>query len=179
MAEADQGARRKAIAAQKRGGVAARRAGEAVRRLDLQNGQVVVEIVRDHGWPAYSMVGKRAGDAFWLLVQHADTRPGLQRRCLALMARAVDENQASPRLLAYLTDRVAVARGSKQRFGTQFRKIGSSGFGPSPIAAPASVDVLRGACGLEPLASYAQTIRKFYPRGFVLRLPPSYRKRAI
>lgn len=178
MAAVDQLARRRAVAARRRGVSPAARVGETVRRIDLRHTKTVAEIIERYGWPTYSLVGKRGGDAFWLLVQHADARPALQRRCLALMAEAVAAGQASPRLFAYLTDRVRLASGKRQLYGTQFTRIGSRAFGPRPLDAPATVDRRRAACGIEPLGEYAEVMGKFFPADLTLRLPLSYRRRA-
>ena len=76
------------------------------------------EIVRDIGWPTRSKVEEQAEHMAWLLVQHADHDRSFQRECLALMStEAADE--VCPAHLAYLEDRLAVAEGRPQRFGTQ------------------------------------------------------------
>lgn len=51
--------------------------------------------------------------AAWLLAQHADQDPPLQRRCLDLM-RVAPETEVSPSHIAYLTDRVMLAEGESQ-----------------------------------------------------------------
>jgi len=56
--------------------------------------------------------------------------------------------------VAYLTDRVAVAAGKEQTYGTQVG-CGPDGAGPrTPIAEPETVDERRAAAGLAPLADY-------------------------
>ena len=58
----------------------------------------------------------------WLLVQHADADVKFQRRCLDLMAR-LPKGEVSISNLAYLTDRVLLAEGKKQLYGTQFTSV--------------------------------------------------------
>jgi len=77
------------------------------------------EIVATHGWPTYSLVGKRASNSAWLLVQHADRDPLFQMKCLPLLKEAVDAGEANPTNYAYLYDRVHVAQGKKQLYATQ------------------------------------------------------------
>src|ERR1044072_3080139 len=33
------------------------------------------EIIDEHGWPTYALVGKKGEDAAWVLAQHADLDP--------------------------------------------------------------------------------------------------------
>ena len=77
------------------------------------------EIIEEHGWPGYDLVGEEGEDAAWALAQHADLDPEFQQQALELLRDAVAEGQASPGNLAYLEDRVAVAQGQPQLYGTQ------------------------------------------------------------
>ena len=71
------------------------------------------------GWPGRSLVGEEAAHAAWLLAQHADRHPALQEQWLSLLEAAVAQGEASPIDLAHLTDRVLLARGELQVYGTQ------------------------------------------------------------
>jgi len=79
------------------------------------------EIIDEHGWPTTDLVGKEGEDAAWLIAQHADLDPDFQQQALELLRAAVADGQASPGNLAYLEDRVAVANGEPQTYGTQIR----------------------------------------------------------
>jgi hypothetical protein len=65
------------------------------------------------------MVGERASNSAWLLVQHADRNPLVQMYCLPLLKAAVDSQQAHPSNYAYLYDRIQIAKGEKQLYATQ------------------------------------------------------------
>jgi hypothetical protein len=122
--------------------------GDAARTARL------AEILDEHGWPTYDLVGEDGEDAAWAIAQHSDQDPAFQRRALELLRTAVAEGQASPGNLAYLTDRVAVGAGEPQTYGTQ---IGCGPSGPepaTPLADEAAVDGLRAEAGLPPLADY-------------------------
>jgi hypothetical protein len=124
--------------------------GDVVRSMRL------AEILDEHGWPTYDLVGEDGEDAAWTIAQHADHDPELQQRALELLRAAVAEGQASPGNLAYLTDRVAVGAGQPQTYGTQ---VGCGPDGPAPatpIADEAAVDRLRSEAGLESLADYLE-----------------------
>jgi len=87
--------------------------------IDQKNTARMKEIVSEHGWPTYDLVGKRASNSAWLLVQHADRNPLFQAKCLPLLKAAVDKEQAKASNYAYLYDRVQVAIGEKQLYATQ------------------------------------------------------------
>ena len=100
---------------------AARRAvGNNLAAIDRRTAARMREIVRSGGWPGRTRVGRDGAHAAWLLVQHADHDLALQRECLALLERAVAEDEATASEHAYLADRVAVGEGRPQRYGTQF-----------------------------------------------------------
>ena len=121
---------------------------------DVVRSRRLAEILDEHGWPTYDLVGEDGEDAAWTIAQHADHDPELQERALELLRAAVTEGQASPGNMAYLTDRVAVGAGRPQTYGTQ---VGCGPDGPAPatpIADEAAVDQLRAEAGLGPLAEY-------------------------
>ena len=112
------------------------------------------EILAEHGWPTYDLVGEDGEDAAWAIAQHSDQDPAFQREALELLREAVEAGQASPGNLAYLTDRVAAGAGEPQTYGTQ---VGCGPDGPqpaTPLADPDGVDALRAEVGLPPLADY-------------------------
>jgi hypothetical protein len=112
------------------------------------------EIFDEHGWPGHDLVGEQGSTAAWVIAQHSDLDLAFQERALELLAEAVAEDDASPGDLAYLTDRVAVAKGEPQTYGTQIRCEKKKPVPPTPIADPAAVDELRAEAGLEPLDAY-------------------------
>ena len=113
------------------------------------------DLVEEHGWPGRSLVGDEAASAAWLLVQHADDDPDFQERALELMRAAAEAGQADAAEVAYLTDRVRVARGREQVYGTQFGRNG-----PQPIEDRAHLDERRASVGLPPFAEYEEQMRK-------------------
>lgn len=124
-----------------------------ISQVDANNLAWLQPIIRERGWPTRSMVGEEASGAAWLLVQHADQDPAFQRYCLTLLTDAAAEQEASLREVAYLTDRVLLAEGRMQEFGTQVVERDGR-FAPREMRAPESVDERRAAMGLEPLDEY-------------------------
>jgi hypothetical protein len=111
------------------------------------------EIVGEHGWPGYDLVGKEGEDAAWTIAQHSDLDPEFQAEALELLRAAVDAGQASPGNLAYLEDRVAVAEDRPQVYGTQVG-CGADGPVPQPIEDPDGVEQRRADAGLGTLEDY-------------------------
>ena len=88
---------------------------------DRANTARMREIVEQHGWPTYDLVGERASNSAWLIVQHSDRNPLFQAKCLPLLKEAVENEQANPGNYAYLYDRVQVSKAEKQLYATQSR----------------------------------------------------------
>jgi hypothetical protein len=128
--------------------------------LDEENTAYLVELVQTSGWPTISEVGSDASQAAWLLAQHADRNPDFQAHCLALM-KALPESEVSPKNIAYLEDRVRVAKGEPQLYGTQFYKDGAS-FGPLPIEDEQGLEERRAAMGLETFEANKQRMIEMY-----------------
>ncbi len=129
--------------------------------VDADNLRWLREVVAAHGWPARSLVGADGANAAWLLAQHADRDPGFQRQCLDLMTEAVGRGEASGTDLAYLTDRVLLAEGRPQVYGTQMTGR-DGGWKPRPLQDPERVDERRATAGLGPLADYIADIERVY-----------------
>jgi hypothetical protein len=108
-------------------------------------------------WPGRSLVGPDGERAAWLVAQLADT--DLQRRALEHLEAAVDCGDAEPSHFACLLDRVRMAEGRPQVFGSQFVSAGDDAVTPWPIEDPFGVDERRQRVGLEPLAMQARRMQ--------------------
>lgn len=123
------------------------------RQVTARNTARMRAIVTRHGWPGRSLVGDDGAAAAWLLVQHASTDRAFQRGCLTLLQAAVRAGEASGLHLAYLTDRLLLADGLRQWYGTQLELVDGQ-WRPAPLEDPEGVDARRRALGLEPLDRY-------------------------
>jgi hypothetical protein len=131
-----------------------------VKAADDENIAWLKEIVHKYGWPSKRLVGPDGASAAWLLVQHADDDREFQRKCLDLMIQ-LPKDEVSQTDLAYLTDRVLLAEGKKQIYGTQFTSQDGK-WQPRPLEDEANVDARRAEVGLPPLADYAKSLREMY-----------------
>jgi len=127
---------------------------EELSAVDACNTRRLREIIAEIGWPTRSKVGEQAEHLAWLLVQHADRDVPFQRECLALM-EAESADEVCPKHRAYLVDRIRLAEGRPQTYGTQLR-MSDHGLGPAPIEDPEGVDDRRHGVGLEPIAEYVR-----------------------
>jgi len=118
-------------------------------------------VVTRFGWPGRKLVGDTAARAAWLLVQHADADTAFQAQVLPLIEGAAASGDANAQDYALLADRVAVARGQRQIYGSQAEFVdGRIVF--SPIQDSAHVDARRARLGLPPLAAYARMLDSAY-----------------
>jgi hypothetical protein len=127
-------------------------------RVDEDNTRWLGDLLATQGWPGQTLVGKEGARAAWLLAQHADRHPDLQRTFLDALRGAAAQGEASPTHLAYLEDRVRVHAGQPQLYGTQFT-VTNGDFGPYPIEDPQRLNVRRMEAGLEPFAAYEARMR--------------------
>ena len=125
--------------------------------MDSNNTAWLMAIVEDIGWPGYSLVGEDAAHAAWLLAQHADLNPAFQRHCLKLLRRAVRRGEASSTDLAHLHDRVSLASGKPQLYGTQVI-VRDGRYVPARLRNAQTVDARRAAVGLEPIAAHLRQV---------------------
>lgn len=153
MRDLDQAARQKAMAGDPKGLA-------AMTELDRKHAERLKQIIKKVGWPGRRAVGKDAAHAAWLLVQHADHDLPFQKLGLEKLEAAVKEGDAQAQEVAYLTDRVAVAEGRPQVYGTQF--TGGPDPQPRPIADEAHLDERREAVGLGTMEEYRQQMTSVY-----------------
>jgi hypothetical protein len=102
------------------------------------------------GLPTRSMVGAKGADAVMLLVQHS---AWLQPRVFAL-ASAAPAGEVSAEKLAMMDDRIRVAHGQPQRYGTQFNAANGGLFRFAPVEDLAGLEARRARVGIAPLRDY-------------------------
>jgi hypothetical protein len=113
------------------------------------------------GFPDAAMVGRSGVANFFLLAQHADNDPAFQARVLEKAEPLMRNGELSRQQYALLTDRVLLAQGKKQRYGSQVEvKDGQSV--PLPLDDAEHVDARRATMGLEPLADYLKESDAMY-----------------
>ena len=128
--------------------------------VHLENAALLEQAIAALGaWPTRAQVGDDGAGAAFLIVQHAISRPDLQRHALTLMLEAVERGEINVVDTAYLADRLAVFEGREQTFGTQFDWDEAGELSPAPTRAPESLDQRRASVGLPPMAETIAHIR--------------------
>ncbi|MDF2710480.1 DUF6624 domain-containing protein [Nonomuraea muscovyensis] len=129
--------------------------------VDASNTAFLKRVIAQCGWPGRDLVGEEAAHAAWLLVQHADHDVAFQRSCLPLLEEAAVAGQASWADHAYLVDRVRVAEGRPQVYGTQYG-MHAGRLELQPVEDPDRLDERRARAGLGPHAEYDRMHRNQY-----------------
>lgn len=80
-------------------------------KIDVRNMSRVEEMVQAYGWPVRSLVGDKAANAAFLIVQHADYAN--QVKYLPLIKAAVEAEALEGQALALLQDRIVSRRGEE------------------------------------------------------------------
>jgi len=127
--------------------------------VHLENAALLERVFDAIGWPNRGRLQDDGAAAAFLILQHAVSRPDVQRRGLALMLDAIPRGDANMMDAAYLSDRIAVFEGRPQLYGTQFDWFDGA-LSPAPIADHEDIEVRRAAVGLPPLADVTSMLRK-------------------
>lgn len=130
-------------------------------RIDCDNTAWLQHQLEDIRWFDIPTYGAEADNAAWLIAQHADYSPAFQNAVLTRL-RSLPEGHTSPRRIAYLSDRVSVALGQPQRYGTQMECLDGAFVPRVGLEDEADIDARRAAAGLEPLAEYSAAMASIY-----------------
>ncbi|WP_027003020.1 DUF6624 domain-containing protein [Hugenholtzia roseola] len=133
---------------------------EEMKELHNRNAKILSNIVDKIGYPTIDKVGKEANEAAWLVIQHSVGQPEFMKKCAKLLEKAVSENKANPKSLAYLTDRIAVFEGKPQLYGTQFDWDENGNLSPNIFDDLTKVNERRKSIGLNTLEEQTEIMRK-------------------
>lgn len=128
------------------------------------NADLLLEIIKEHGWPSKDLVGEEAVAAAWLVAQHAISKPDFQRNCLTILKKELSKGNIEAKRVAQLEDRILVFEGKPQVYGTQFDWDDQGMMSPNPIQDPENVDTLRKNIGLPPIKESTEQIRSSVAR---------------
>ena len=117
------------------------------------NYNTMQKLIKQHGWPKYSIVGKLAADAPLLVINHHES-DSVRIKYLPQIKQSCLENEGSCMEFAKIQDRILVNNNKPQIYGMQFRYNENRVLEPFPIENPEFVDQRREEIGLEPLKDY-------------------------
>ncbi len=150
---------------------------KSLMNVDSLNILRVEEIIKVHGWPTYSMVGKVAADGAFMVIQHS--RTSIQKKYLPQLLDAAKKKEASGESVALLEDRIMAAEEHCQYYGTQVFQVKNPQTGKLsrytyyPIKDETNVDVRRKEMGLIPLKDYLKKFGIDYVLGAKFQ-PPTF-----
>ena len=123
-----------------------------MREVHEHNAGGLAEIIAVHGWPGFALAGTDGAAAAWRIAQHAIGLPEFQRRCFRLLEEAVAREDAEPKHVAMLDDRIAFNERRPQKYGTQFDWDENGKMSPWLLDDPVAVDRRRAALGMKSMA---------------------------
>jgi len=132
---------------------------EEMMELHTKNAEILNGILDTIGYPTIDKVGIEASEAAWLIIQHAIGQPTFMKKCVELLEIAVSENEADPKNLAYLTDRIAAFEEKPQLYGTQFDWDENGELSPNLFDDLSKVNERRKSIGLNTLEEQTDILR--------------------
>ena len=138
-----------------------------VRAIDQAHSNRLKEIVEHIGWPTRDLVGMKATQAAYMVIQHAGHDVEFQNKCLGMIVDLVAQGELPASYVALLTDRIRVFSNQPQVFGTQMtmRRNESGLLVPSPsvpIEDPTHLNDRRALMGMVPHEQFVEAIQLAY-----------------
>lgn len=126
-----------------------------VAAIDEENVKWLFELVRTKGFPTVAQVGEQGVKDAWLLALHADRAPKFQQQLVPVLDQRRVDGELGGDEMARFVDRLLVAQGKPQRFGTQSSdKWSGSHFGFASADVLREIEDNRRQFELMPLADY-------------------------
>ncbi len=122
---------------------------EMMQDIHIKNAQALDELISIHSWPGISKVGLEGSRIAWLIAQHANCTPDLQRKFFTYLSKAADDGDAPKKQAALLGDRIRFNEGKPQIYGTVF-DWDANGELSCKVEDPEKLDDLRASVGLSP-----------------------------
>ncbi|MBN4070951.1 hypothetical protein JYT72_00445 [Crocinitomix catalasitica] len=120
---------------------------DSINRLKVQ------WILDEYGWISWRKIGGPASSTLFLVIQHSPLP--VQQKYLPIMRDAVRKGNAAGSSLAMLEDRVALAIGDRQIYGSQINQDRETGeYIVSPMIDPENVNSRRAEVGLGTIEEY-------------------------
>jgi hypothetical protein len=118
------------------------------------------QIIHEKGWPTISLVGLRASQDAALILMHSPDHD-FQRQLIPELQQLAESEKIVGSDIAILVDKVLVADGKPQRFGTQF-SISNGHARMDPVEDPGHLDQRRAQYLLGPMTEYKKSLAKMY-----------------
>jgi hypothetical protein len=157
MREEDQSIRMREINASSKGRATL---AKQMENTDLRLTRELKKIVAAHGWPTIALVGSKASEAAGLILIHSRDHDW-QAQMLPSLQRLAEQEKIFGDQVALLTDKILVARGVPQKFGTQFKFVNGKMI-MEPVEDPPHLEQRRARYGLPPMSVYRKMLADMY-----------------
>jgi VWFA-related protein len=133
---------------------------ERLREIRDKSGDTLCQLLKEYGWPSRKLAGEDGANAAFFLLRNTAS-PTLQSALLPVIIAATAQGEIAMSEFAAYIDRLRVAAGLKQLFGTQ-ATIRDGFLMMFPIENEAVVDARRKQYQLGPIADYARALEQKY-----------------
>lgn len=134
---------------------------EELKKIDEINTAKLKDIIKKHSWVTKDLVGVEGVSAAFLIIQHSPDVAFKAEMLPYLEKSYFNDEGITGQQVALLTDRVLIAQGKKQIYGTQADLTdGKVVF--SPIEDEANVDKRRANMKMPPLDFYLKLMEEMY-----------------
>lgn len=134
---------------------------ERLRQIDQSNTDRLKDIIKEHSWLTKHLVGVEGVGAAFLIIQHSPDTAFKEEMLPYLEQSYLSNDGISGQQLALLTDRVFIAQGKAQIYGTQ-ADLSEGKVVFSPIEDEANVDKRRKKMNMPPLEFYRKLMEEMY-----------------
>ena len=139
---------------------------EIFKKQNKKHIKTLQKILSEIKEPRISILGYNGALTAWLVVQHADYDPNLQKDHLIMMKKLYEKSpdDVYKEGIAYLEDRILIKEKGKQLYGTQFRdsKLLKNTLEPYPVLYSKSPSNRRKKMGLLPMEEYIKELKQVY-----------------
>jgi len=134
---------------------------EQMMKIDESNTGKLKAIIKKHHWVTKDLVGVKGVGAAFLVIQHSPDVAFKVKMLPYLKQSYLNGEGVSGQQVALLTDRVLIAQGKKQIYGTQ-ADVSEGKVVFSPIEDETNVDKRREEMKMPPLDFYLKIMEKMY-----------------
>jgi hypothetical protein len=117
----------------------------------------LMKIVREHGWPGADVVGFRATQTAFEILEHAPT--SVQKEVVPALEKAAQTDLLTSIRGAGIVDRLRIEEGNKQLYGTAVKVEPDGTVNVLPVEDPDTLDARRAARGLPSMKEYLEQFR--------------------
>ncbi|WP_024593616.1 MULTISPECIES: DUF6624 domain-containing protein [unclassified Pseudoalteromonas] len=134
---------------------------EQMMKIDESNTGKLKAIIKKHYWVTKDLVGVKGVEAAFLVIQHSPDVAFKVKMLPYLKQSYLNGEGVSGQQVALLTDRVLIAQGKKQIYGTQ-ADVSEGKVVFSPIEDETNVDIRREEMNMPSLDFYLKIMEKMY-----------------